>query len=239
MRLNNYISSTGLCSRREADKLIMEQKVKINGRIAELGSIVNEEDQVEVSGKLVIPQKNDIYIALNKPVGIISTTERHIKDNIIDYVKHPKRIFPIGRLDKDSEGLILLTNDGSIVNEILAESNNHEKEYIVTVNKPITASFLEAMSKGVKIFNPVKKSYAITKKCKVIKVNERTFRIILSQGLNRQIRRMCSQFGYEVIKLKRIRIMNLTLGDLPTGKWRYLTPEEIKDIKLMAKGEGN
>lgn len=231
MRLNNYISSTGLCSRREADELIKQKRVKINGQIASLGLTVEDGDKVEVNGKLIKPIKNDIYIALNKPVGITSTTERHIKGNIIDFVNHPDRIFPIGRLDKDSEGLILLTNDGSIVNEILAEENKHEKEYLVTVNKPITPVFLEGLAKGVKIFNPVKKSYTLTKRCKVTKVNDKTFNIILSQGLNRQIRRMCSHYGYEVVKLKRIRVKNITLDGLPTGKWRNLTKEEVKGLK--------
>ncbi|NSJ92652.1 23S rRNA pseudouridine(2604) synthase RluF, partial [Coprococcus sp. MSK.21.13] len=173
----------------------------------------------------------DVYIALNKPVGITCTTERHIKGNIIDFINYPERIFPIGRLDKPSEGLILLTNDGSIVNEILREENNHEKDYIVTVNKPITPSFINGMSKGVKIYNPVKKQYTVTNKCKVIKINPTTFKITLSQGLNRQIRRMCSRFGYNVIKLKRVRVSNITLKGLPVGKWRYLTDEEVRILR--------
>lgn len=230
MRLNNFISSTGLCSRREADELIKQKKVKVNGQIAELGYIVKSDDKVEVNGKLLERKKDYVYIALNKPVGIICTTERHVKGNIIDFVNYPERIFPIGRLDKDSEGLILLTSDGSVVNEILREENNHEKEYIVTVNKKITSSFMRNMSRGVKVYNPVKNEYTITKSCKVFKINDRTFKIILSQGLNRQIRRMCSQLGYKVISLKRIRIMNISLKDLPVGKWRYLTEEELKSI---------
>lgn len=230
MRLNNFISSTGLCSRREADELIKQKKVKVNGQIAELGYIVKPEDKVEVNGKLLEEKKEYVYIALNKPIGITCTTERHVKGNIIDFVNYPERIFPIGRLDKDSEGLILLTSDGSVVNEILREENNHEKEYIVTVNKKITSSFMKNMSSGVKIYNPVKNEYTITKNCKVFKINDRTFKIILSQGLNRQIRRMCSQLGYKVISLKRIRIMNIRLKDLPVGKWRYLTEEELKSI---------
>lgn len=231
MRLNNFISSTGICSRRGADELIKQQKVKVNGEIAPLGYIVNPEDKVEVNGKLLKRKKNDIYIALNKPVGITCTTERHIKGNIIDFINHPKRIFPIGRLDKDSEGLILLTNDGSIVNEILREENNHEKDYIVTVNKPITAAFINGMSKGVKIYNPVKKQYTVTNKCKMIKINANTFKITLSQGLNRQIRRMCSRFGYKVIKLQRIRIINITLKGLSVGEWRNLTDEEVRILR--------
>ncbi|KNF08509.1 ribosomal large subunit pseudouridine synthase F [Gottschalkia purinilytica] len=231
MRLNNFISSTGLCSRRKADELIKQKKVKVNGKIAVLGCIVGPEDKVEVNGKYLKKKKNDVYIALNKPAGITCTTERHVKGNIIDFVNHPERIFPIGRLDKDSEGLILLTSDGSIVNEILREENNKQKEYIVTVNKKITPSFIEGMSKGVKIYNPVKNQYTMTKSCKVSKIDDRTFKIILSQGLNRQIRRMCAYFGYKVIKLKRIRIKNITLKGLPVGKWRNLTKEEVKNIR--------
>lgn len=231
MRLNNFISSTGICSRREADELIKQKKVKVNGEIAPLGYIVEPKDKVEVNGKLLERKKNDVYIALNKPVGITCTTERHIKGNIIDFVNYPERIFPIGRLDKPSEGLILLTNDGSIVNEILREENNHEKDYIVTVNKPITPSFINGMSKGVKIYNPVKKQYTVTNKCKVIKINPTTFKITLSQGLNRQIRRMCARFGYNVVKLKRVRISNITLKGLPVGKWRYLTDNEVRILR--------
>ncbi|AAO34807.1 23S rRNA pseudouridine synthase F [Clostridium tetani] len=231
MRLNNFISSTGICSRREADELIKQKKVKVNGEIAPLGYIVNSKDKIEVNGKLLQKKKNDIYIALNKPVGITCTTERHIKGNIIDFINHTERIFPIGRLDKDSEGLILLTNDGSIVNEILREENNHEKDYIVTVNKPITPAFINGMSKGVKIYNPVKNQYTITNKCKVVKINSNTFKITLSQGLNRQIRRMCSSFSYKVVKLKRIRIINITLKGLNVGKWRNLTDEEVRILR--------
>jgi 23S rRNA pseudouridine2604 synthase len=231
MRLNKYISSTGLCSRREADELIKQGKVEVNGEIAELGYIVQSGDKVEVNGKFLKEKKNDVYIALNKPIGITCTTERHIKGNIIDFINYPERIFPIGRLDKDSEGLILLTNDGDIVNEILREENNHDKEYIVTVNKKITSSFIKGMSRGVKIYNPVKKQHTKTKPCKVFQINDRTFKIVLSQGLNRQIRRMCARFGYRVIKLKRIRIMNITLKGLPVGHWRYLTKEELKNIR--------
>jgi len=231
MRINNYISSTGLCSRRKADELIKDGKVKVNGEIAVLGTTVDPGDKVEVNGRLLKEKKNDIYIALNKPVGITCTTERHIKGNIIDFVNHPERIFPIGRLDKDSEGLIFLTNDGSIVNEILREENNHEKEYIVTVNKDITSSFIKGLSEGVKIYNPVKKNYTKTNKCKVVKLNNKSFKIILSQGLNRQIRRMCQHFDYRVVKLQRIRIMNINLKGLPVGKWRNLSKEEVKGLR--------
>lgn len=231
MRLNLYISSTGMCSRREADGLIREGKVKVNGVVAGLGLSVEPNDLVEVNGKKVQKKVSDIYIALNKPIGITCTTERHIKGNIIDFIQHPQRIFPIGRLDKDSEGLIFLTNDGSIVNEILREENQHEKEYAVIVNKPITTEFVKAMSNGVRIFNPVKKHYTNTKPCKVVRTSERGFRIVLSQGLNRQIRRMCEALGFEVIKLKRIRIMGIELGDLKTGSWRTLSHEEIMSLK--------
>lgn len=230
MRLNNYISSSGFCSRREADKLISAGKVTINSKKAVIGQVVNKGDIVKVNNKIIKEKKERVYIALNKPVGITCTTERHVKGNIIDFVNYSERIFPIGRLDKPSEGLILLTNDGDIVNKILRQENNHEKEYLVTVNKNITNDFIEKMSKGVRIFNPVNKKYVTTKKCVVSKVNNNTFKIILTQGLNRQIRRMCEVLGYEVKKLQRIRIMNLTLKGLPTGKWRRLTKEEVKNL---------
>lgn len=230
MRLNNYISSTGMCSRREADKLIQSKKVLINGKIAQIGQVVNPGDVVKVNGKKLHQKKNDVYIALNKPVGITCTTERHVKGNIIDYINYPERIFPVGRLDKPSEGLIILTNDGDIVNKILRSENNHEKEYVVTVNKNITSEFINNMSNGVKIFNPVNNKYVITKKCSITKVNNRTFKIVLTQGYNRQIRRMCEVFNYEVQKLKRVRIMNLTLNGIAPGKWRKLTPQEVKDL---------
>lgn len=232
MRLNNYISSSGFCSRREADKLISLGKVTVNSKKANVGQTVCENDVVKVSGKIIKPkQKNEkVYIALNKPVGITCTTEKHVKGNIIDYINYKERIFPIGRLDKPSEGLILLTNEGDIVNKILRQENNHEKEYLVTVNKNITDDFINKMQKGVRIFNPVNKKYVTTKKCVVTKVDKNTFKIILTQGLNRQIRRMCEVLGYEVTKLKRIRIMNLTLKNLPTGKWRKLTENEVKSL---------
>lgn len=230
MRLNNYISSTGMCSRREADKLILQNKVLINGKIAKIGQSINEGDIVKVNGKIIKPKKTNIYIALNKPVGITCTTERHIKGNIIDYINYPERIFPVGRLDKPSEGLIILTSDGSIVNKILRSENNHEKEYVVTVNKDITSDFLYKMSNGVTIFNPVTNKNVTTKKCKITKVNNRTFKIVLTQGYNRQIRRMCEAFNYEVKKLQRIRIMNLTLKGIAPGKWRKLTEKEVKGL---------
>lgn len=230
MRLNNYISSTGMCSRREADKLIQQRKVMINNKIALVGQTVEAGDVVKVNGKKIVPKKDNVYIALNKPVGITCTTERHIKGNIIDYINYPERIFPVGRLDKPSEGLIILTSDGSIVNKILRSENNHEKEYVVTVNKNITNKFIENMQNGVKIFNPVNNKYVVTKKCEVTKVNNRTFKIVLSQGLNRQIRRMCDEFGYDVLKLQRIRIMDLTLKGIAPGKWRKLTSKEVEGL---------
>ncbi len=225
MRLNKYISETGICSRREADGMITAKRVTINGIIAELGSNVADGDIVRLDGGEIGVRPELVYIALNKPVGITSTTEGHIKDNIIDFVKHPKRIFPIGRLDKDSEGLILLTNDGDIVNKILRAENNHEKEYIVTVNKPITPEFLKGMAAGVHILETK------TKPCKITKLNDRSFNIILTQGLNRQIRRMCQAFDYRVVTLKRIRIMNIRLGGLRLGQWRNLTAEELMQLR--------
>lgn len=226
MRINKYISETGICSRREADKRVADKRVTINGKMAELGSQVESGDEVRVDGRLINEQNkpDSVYIALNKPTGITSTTERHIKGNIIDFVGHEERIFPIGRLDKDSEGLILLTNDGDVVNLILRAENNHDKEYIVTVDKPLTETFLTGMGSGVPILGTV------TKPCRVSKIGERVFRIILTQGLNRQIRRMCSSFGYEVQRLQRVRIMNVTIDGLPVGQWRNLTKSELKAL---------
>ena len=229
MRINKFISETGICSRREADEYIKAKRVTINGKIAELGSNVEAGDVVKLDGKQIGKKRKPVYIALNKPVGIISTTERHMKGNIIDFVDHKERIFPIGRLDKDSQGLILLTNDGDIVNKILRSENNHEKEYIVTVDKPITGSFLNGMASGVKILGTK------TKPCKVRRINDTVFKIILTQGLNRQIRRMCQVFGYKVVKLKRIRIMNIKLGNLKIGQWRNLTKEELSELMRLIK----
>jgi 23S rRNA pseudouridine2604 synthase len=224
MRINKFISETGICSRREADKLIEAKRVTINGQPAELGSTVASGDDVRIDGQPIGSKKKDVYIALNKPVGITCTTELHVKGNIIDFVNHPERIFPIGRLDKDSQGLILLTNDGDIVNKILRAENNHDKEYIVTVDKPITANFLHGMANGVRILGTT------TKPCKVTKVSDRVFNIVLTQGLNRQIRRMCQAFGYQVRKLERVRIMNIPLGNLKLGQWRNLTAKELTDL---------
>ena len=232
MRLNKFISSTGLYSRRKADELIKDRRVSVNGETGIIGQDVNENDKVYVDGKPLEINENSVYIILNKPKGITCTTERHIEGNIIDFVNHTERIFPVGRLDKDSEGLIILTNDGDIVNKILREGNDKKKEYIVTVNKSITSNFIRSMSEGVKIYNPVKNEYTVTQKCDVSKINDRTFKIILSQGLNRQIRRMCTALEYKVINLKRVKIMDLTLEGLNTGEWRNLTSQEIENLKI-------
>ncbi len=220
MRLNKFISESGKASRRGADKLIEEGRVKINGRKAKIGDQVKPGDKVMVNGQLLRLARNNVYLALNKPVGITCTTEKNVKGNIVDLVNHPLRVFNIGRLDKDSDGLILLTNDGDIVNEILRAENNHEKEYIVSVDKPITPEFVEKMSKGVRILGTK------TLPCKVEQLSKYEFKIILTQGLNRQIRRMCEALGYEVYRLQRVRIMNIHLGNLPVGQWRDLTKKE-------------
>lgn len=227
IRLNKYISETGICSRREADKLIDQGRVTVNGIKPEMGTKVSSADSVEIDGKPLKSKPKTIYLAFNKPVSITCTTERQIKGNIIDYINHPQRIFPIGRLDKPSEGLIFLTNDGDIVNKILRAGNAHEKEYIVTVNKPITPDFIRRMGNGIPILGTV------TQKCFVRRESKFVFKIILTQGLNRQIRRMCEFLGYRVQKLKRTRIMNINLDHLPIGKWRYLTDEEISRINNM------
>ena len=230
-RINKYLSEVGFCSRRAADKLLEEGRITINGKVPEMGTKVSDEDVVEVDGKPIRESEDKpIYIAFNKPVGIVCTTDtkREI-DNIIEYINHPKRIFPIGRLDKPSEGLILLTNDGDIVNKILRGKNNHEKEYLVRVDKPLNTKFLEKMRNGVPILDTV------TKKCEVERIDDMTFRIVLTQGLNRQIRRMCEFLGYEVKKLKRIRIMNIKL-DLPLGKWRDLTDDELSELNILLDG---
>jgi 23S rRNA pseudouridine2604 synthase/16S rRNA pseudouridine516 synthase len=228
-RINKYLSEVGFCSRRVADRLIEEGKVSINGEITEIGSKVKEGDQVEVEGQKIInptKQKN-IYLAFNKPTGIVCTTDRRVEpNNIIDFIKYPKRIFPIGRLDKPSEGLIFLTNDGDIVNKILRAKNNHEKEYIVSVNRPINKDFIQSMSNGVEILD------TITKNCFVKQLGQKKFKIILTQGLNRQIRRMCESLGYRVRSLKRVRIMNIKL-DVPTGKFREITKEELIELNRL------
>lgn len=220
MRINKYISEAGKASRRGADKLITEGRVLINGKKATIGSQVEPGDKVLVDGQHIFVARNNVYIALNKPVGITSTTEKGVKGNIVDLVNHPFRVFHIGRLDKDSEGLILLTNDGDIVNEILRSENKHEKEYIVSVDRPITPEFLKNMSEGVKILGTT------TLPSKVVQLSKFDFQIILTQGLNRQIRRMTEALGYNVYRLQRIRIMNIHLGNLPIGQWRYLSKKE-------------
>lgn len=229
IRLNKYIGESGFASRREADALIEAGRVKIDGKVATMGSKVKKGQKVTVDNKPIMEEEELVYIALNKPVGITCTTEKHVKGNIVDFIGHEKRIFPIGRLDKDSQGLIYLTNDGDIVNKILRAGNNHEKEYLVTVDKPITDSFIKGMSNGVPILGTV------TKKCKITKESKYVFRIILTQGLNRQIRRMSGYFGYEVKKLERIRIMNITLKGLAIGEWRYITKKELDEINRLTK----
>ena len=227
-RINKFLSEAGYCSRRAADKLIDQGRVTINGVVPEMGTKIAPNDEVRVDGKLISESKEKpVYLAFNKPIGIVCTTDTKVeKDNIIDYIDYPTRIFPIGRLDKPSEGLIFLTNDGDIVNKILRARNNHEKEYLVTVDKPITKEFIHKMSNGIPILDTV------TRNCQVEHVSKFIFKIILTQGLNRQIRRMCEYLEYEVIKLKRVRIMNISL-DMPVGKWRDLTKEELKEINNL------
>jgi 23S rRNA pseudouridine2604 synthase len=227
VRINKYLSEIGFCSRRAADKLIEQNRVRINGQIPEKGTKISPSDEVHVDNKLVSRKdEKHVYLAFNKPVGIVCTTDTRVeKNNIIDYINYPKRIFPIGRLDKPSEGLIFLTSDGDIVNKILRARNNHEKEYVVTVDRPVTADFIAKMANGVPILE------TITKKCKVKQTNKFEFRIVLTQGLNRQIRRMCEYFNYKVTKLKRVRIMNVHL-DIPVGQWRPLTKKELKEIDM-------
>lgn len=227
-RINKYLSEVGYCSRRKADQLIDEGRVTINGQVPEMGTKISNEDEVRVNGELIKDtKKKQVYLAFNKPVGIVCTTDTKVeKDNIIDYINYPTRIFPIGRLDKPSEGLILLTDDGDIVNKILRARNNHEKEYVVKVDRPINNDFLNRMSNGVPILDTV------TKKCHVEKVGSHDFKITLTQGLNRQIRRMCEYLGFEVVKLKRIRIMNIEL-DLPIGKYRELTEDELNQLNSL------
>ena len=224
IRLNKYIASSGLCSRREADTLIEKGKVTINGTVAVQGSKVMDGDVVEVSGRRITPEDSMVYIAFNKPLGVTCTTDNRDPSNIIDYIGFSERIFPVGRLDKNSSGLILLTNDGSIVNKLLRAENGHEKEYLVTVNRPYDKAFIKSMESGVPVLGQ------LTLPCKITPAGDRTFKIILHQGLNRQIRRMCEYLGYRVTKLKRIRFMNILLGDLETGKWRYLTAGEKKEL---------
>jgi 23S rRNA pseudouridine2604 synthase len=227
VRLNKYLSESGACSRREADDYISEGRVTVNGKPAVLGTQVADGDDVRLDGDRIgaaRKKSKPVYIALNKPVGITCTTERHVAGNIIDFVNHPERVFPIGRLDKDSEGLILLTNDGDIVNEVLRAENQHEKQYVVGVDQAITPEFVEHMAAGVRL------SDATTRPCKVHKVGPKMFDIVMTQGLNRQIRRMCEALGYTVEALRRVRIMHIRLGELPLGRWRQLSPQEIAPL---------
>lgn len=230
VRINKFLSEMGYCSRREADKLIAAGRVQVNGKKIEMGTKVSPSERIEVDGTLIGVQKEKpIYLAFHKPVGIVCTTDTRVeKDNIIDYINFPIRIFPIGRLDKPSEGLIFLTNDGDIVNKILRAHNKHEKEYVVQVNKPITHDFVKRMQNGIPILDTV------TRKCTVKQTHKQEFRIVLTQGLNRQIRRMCEYLGYRVTRLKRVRIMNVNL-DTKVGQWRHLTTKEVKDIQRMVK----
>lgn len=229
-RINKYLSEVGYCSRRGADKLVEQGKVTINGKIPELGEKIAPGDEVRVNGELITASKEaHVYLAFNKPVGIVCTTDTGVeKDNIIDYINYPKRIFPIGRLDKPSEGLIFLTSDGDIVNKILRARNNHEKEYVVTVDRPVSPDFIQKMGNGVPVLDQV------TKKCQVERLNKYTFKIVLTQGLNRQIRRMCEYFDYRVIQLRRVRIMNIGL-DVGLGKWRDLTKTELTELNRLTE----
>ena len=229
MRLNKYLAETGACSRREADQWIEAGRVTVNGARAALGTQVDDGDEVLVDGAPLRPKPKRVYLAINKPVGIECTTDREVPDNIVDFVGYPERIFPIGRLDKDSEGLILLTNDGDIVNTVLRAENEHEKEYVVAVDRPLTAAFLAGMAAGVPILGTV------TNPCRVTQVGRNTFHIVLTQGLNRQIRRMCEHFGYTVRRLQRVRIMHVHLGSLPVGKWRALTATELRGLVPAAR----
>jgi 23S rRNA pseudouridine2604 synthase len=232
-RINKYLSEVGYCSRRAADKLIEQGRVTVNGAVPEMGTKITAIDEIRVNGELVgKPKEKFTYLAFNKPVGIVCTTDTGVeKDNIIDFINYPKRIFPIGRLDKPSEGLIFMTDDGDIVNKILRARNNHEKEYIVAVNKPVTSDFLRKMSSGIPILDTV------TKPCKVEKIDKNTFRIILTQGLNRQIRRMCEHLEYRVKRLQRVRIMNIEL-DVEIGKWRHLSDNELQEINRLVADSG-
>lgn len=232
MRINKYLSESGVCSRREADRLIESGVVKINGIPATLGTQVEAGDSVTVNGTLLEDFNRKVYLALNKPVGVECTANPKVKNNIIDFVNYPIRIFPVGRLDKNSEGLILLTNDGELSNGILKARYFHEKEYVVQVDKPLTPSFIEQMQSGVQILDTV------TRPCKIKQLGPRYFNIVLTQGLNRQIRRMCEALDYKVLKLKRIRVLNIMLGDLPRGKWRELTKEELDSLRELVYAKG-
>lgn len=230
-RINKYLSAIGFCSRREADRLIESGKVTVNGKTAECGMKVSGNEDIIVNGKKPVVEEERIVLALNKPVGIVCTSFKGDRDNVIDFIKYPKRIYPVGRLDKNSEGLLLLTNQGDLVNRIMKASTYHEKEYQVTVDKPITPEFIQKMSSGVRL----EELNTVTRKCQVKRTGMYTFDIVLTQGLNRQIRRMCEALGYRVRKLKRVRIMNILLGDLPVGKYRRLNEKEIRDLYRLSK----
>lgn len=231
MRINKFLAESGVCSRREADRHIENGDVTINGQIATLGSKVLEGDAVVFKGKLLTPVEEKVYLAFNKPIGVECTASKEVKNNIVDYIQFPTRIFPVGRLDKKSEGLILLTNDGELSNGILKARHYHEKEYKVKVNRPYDDTFIEKMQSGVPILDTV------TRPCKVKRIDATTFEIVLTQGLNRQIRRMCEALGYEVVRLKRFRVLNIMLGDLPKGKWRHLTKSELETLKQHVFGK--
>ena len=235
VRINKFLSEAGVCSRREADRQIAKQNVKINGRIAVNGDKVLPGMSVEYNGKVVTKEEEMILIALNKPTGIVCTAEKREKNNVIEFVNYPKRIYPIGRLDKDSQGLLLMTNNGDIVNKMMRSGNKHEKEYVVTVNKPVTDSFIRGLAGGV----PLVELGVTTRKGKVEKIGKNTLKMTITQGYNRQIRRMCEYFGYRVKKLERVRIMNISLGDLPIGKYRKVTDEEYNELLKMIKNSSN
>ncbi|MBO5657553.1 MAG: 23S rRNA pseudouridine(2604) synthase RluF [Agathobacter sp.] len=235
IRINKFLSEAGVCSRREADRRIENGEITINGHVAVNGDKVEPGDEVLVNGRPIQKEEEMVLLVLNKPVGIVCTAEKREKNNVIDFMQYPKRIYPIGRLDKDSEGLLLLTNNGDIVNKIMRAGNMHEKEYIVTVNKPVTDSFVRGLAGGV----PLVELNTTTRKCKVEKIGNRKVRIVLTQGLNRQIRRMCEYFGYRVEKLERVRIMNIKLGDLKSGAYRPVTPEEYQTLLKMISDSSN
>ncbi len=233
IRINKYLSAAGVCSRREADRQIAAGNVRIGDAIARIGDLVMPDMPVYYQGRLVEAEEEPVLLVVNKPKGIVCTAQKKEKDNIIDFLHYPKRIYPIGRLDKQSEGLILMTNRGDFVNKIMRSGNRHEKEYLVTVHKTVSDSFLRALAEGVPILD------TMTRKCKVERIGKRSFRMVLTQGMNRQIRRMCEYFDYRVVSLKRVRIMNIRLGDLPTGSYRKVTPEELKRLEQMLENSSN
>lgn len=233
VRINKYLSAAGICSRREADRQIAAGNVRIGEAVAQIGDVVTPDMPVYFQGKLVKAEEERILLAVNKPKGIVCTAQKREKNNIVDFLNYPKRVYPIGRLDKQSEGLILMTNEGDFVNKMMRSGNRHEKEYVVTVNKTVTDSFLRALAGGVPILG------TMTRKCEVERTGKRSFRMILTQGMNRQIRRMCEYFDYRVVSLKRVRIMNIYLGDLPSGMYRKVTPEELSRLEQMLEGSSN